>query len=169
MSKRAGGRKKSERADGVLVAASNRRARHDYEILDTLECGMVLRGSEVKSLRTSKVTIADAFARIDDGELWVIGLHIAPYEQAGAWVVEPDRKRKLLAHRDEIERWSARIDQERLTLVPLRLYFKDGRAKLEIGLARGRKTIDKRQAIAARTADREAARDIARARRQPAD
>ncbi len=169
MSKKAGGRKQHERADGLTVVASNRRARHDYEILDTLEAGMVLKGAEVKSLRTSKVTIADSYVRIDDGELWVLGLHVAPYEHAASWPLEPERKRKLLAHRDEIDRWQARADQERLTIVPLKLYFRDGRAKLELGLARGRKTIDKRQAIAQRTADREAAREIARARRQPAD
>ena len=169
MSKRAGGRKKHERADGVLVVASNRRARHDYEILDTLETGMVLKGAEVKSLRTSKVTLADAYARIDDGELWVLGLHIGPYEHAANWTLDPERKRKLLAHRHEIEHWSARVDREQLTIVPMRLYFREGKAKLEVGLARGRKTIDKRQAIAERTSAREADREMARARRRPAD
>jgi len=153
--------------DGVKVVASNRQARRNYEILDTFEAGLVLSGSEVKSLREAKVTVADAYARIIDHEAWVIGLHIAPYAFAGGLgEVNPDRDRKLLLHRLEIDRIKARIDQDRLTLVPLSLYFKDGRAKLELGLGKGRTGIDKRQHIASRDAEREAQRDMARARRR---
>lgn len=155
------------RPDGVKVVATNRQARRNYEILDTFEAGLVLAGSEVKSLREAKVTVADAYARIIDGEAWVIGLHIAPYAHAGGLgAVDPDRDRKLLLHRLEIDRIKARVDQERLTLVPLQLYFKDGRAKLELGLGKGRTGVDKRQHIAERDAGREAQREMARARRR---
>jgi SsrA-binding protein len=155
------------RSDGVKVVATNRQARRNYEILDTFEAGIVLSGSEVKSLREAKVTVADAYARIIDHEAWVIGLHIAPYAHAGGLAEpEPERDRKLLLHRGEIDRIKARIDQDRLTLVPLSLYFKEGRAKLELGLGKGRTGIDKRQHIAARDAEREAQRDMARARRR---
>lgn len=150
------------------VAATNRRARRDYDILDTLETGMVLRGSEVKSLREAKVTLSDAYARIIDGELWLVGLHISPYSHAAphtGHLVERDRK--LLAKRGEIDSWQARLNQEHLTIVPLKLYFANGRAKLELGLARGRKDYDKRQAIAKREADREARRAMATANRRP--
>jgi SsrA-binding protein len=148
---------------GVKVIASNRQARRDYEILQTWEAGMVLRGSEVKSLREAKVQISDAYARIIDNEAWVVGLHIAPYSHAGVQgALDPDRDRKLLLGRHEIDLIRARLDQERLTLVPLALYFKDGRAKLEVGLGRGRREIDKRQVIAQREADREARRAMVR-------
>jgi SsrA-binding protein len=153
--------------EGVKVVASNRQARRNFEILDTFEAGLVLAGSEVKSLREAKVTIADAYARVIDGEAWVVGLHIAPYAHAGGLgAVDPDRDRKLLLHRLEIERIKARLDQERLALVPLQLYFKDGRAKLELGLGKGRTGVDKRQHIAERDASREAQREMARARRR---
>ena len=152
---------------GVKVVASNRQARRDYEILDTVEAGLVLRGAEVKSLREAKVTLADAYARIRDGEAWIVGLHIAPYShQSDHEELDPDRDRKLLLRRGEIGRLGARVDQDRLSLVPLSLYFKDGRAKLEVALARGKRTIDKRQDIAKRDADREAARAMAAARKR---
>ena len=145
---------------------TNRKARHDYLILDTWECGIVLRGSEVKSLRESKVQLADSYARLQDNEVWLIGLHISPYSLASSQGGhEPMRERKLLLHRHEIDRLKARIDQDRLTLVPLALYFKDGRAKVELGLGRGRRSYDKRQAIAKRDADREARRSISQANR----
>jgi len=148
---------------GVKVIASNRQARRDYEILQTWEAGMVLRGSEVKSLREAKVQISEAYARVIDNEAWVVGLHIAPYSHAGVQgALDPDRDRKLLLGRHEIDLIRARLDQERLTLVPLLLYFKDGRAKLEVGLGRGRREIDKRQVIAQREADREARRAMVR-------
>lgn len=153
------------------VVATNRQARRDYEILDTVECGIVLRGSEVKSLRESNVQLADSYARLRDGEVWLHGLHIAPYSHAGVDVPQADRTRKLLLHRAEIDRLRARLDQERLALVPLRLYFKAGKAKLELGVGRGRRAADKRQAIAKRDADLEARRAMAQANRRggPAD
>lgn len=147
---------------GVKIVATNRQARRDYEILETIETGLVLHGAEVKSLRESKVQLSDSYARVAGDELWLVSLHIAPYSHAKAYSPEPDRQRKLLAHRGEIDRLRARIDQERLALVPLRLYFKDGRAKLELGLGRGRRNVDKRQAIAKRDAEMEARREMAR-------
>lgn len=156
------------RPDGVKVVATNRQARRNFDILDTFEAGLVLKGSEVKSLREAKVTVADAYARIIDHEAWLVGLHITPYSHAGGDFggLDPERDRKLLLHRHEIDRIKARLDQERLTLVPLQLYFKDGRAKLELGLGRGRTGVDKRQHIARRDAEREAEREVARARRR---
>ena len=146
--------------------ARNRRARHDYDILDAFECGLSLMGSEVKSLREGNVQLADTYARAERGELWLLGLHIAPYSHAagfGSHVV--DRPRKLLLHRREIDELSQRVAIERVQLVPLSLYFKNGRAKLELGVARSRKMHDKRHAIAERDANREAERAMARARR----
>ena len=148
------------RPTGTKPVASNKQARRNYTILDTVEAGIVLRGSEVKSLRESKVQITDAFARIDNGECWLHALHIAPYLFSQTHTGhEPDRKRKLLLHSHEIERLRSRVDPEQLSLIPLSIYFKDGRAKVEIALAKGRKTHDKRQAIA----ERDAALDVRRA------
>jgi SsrA-binding protein len=142
------------------VVASNRRARHDYEILDVTECGIVLQGSEVKSLRAGRIALQDSYARIIDGEMWLFGVHVPPYPQAnGVGAHEPDRRRKLLLHRRQIDEWMGRAQQQSLTLVPLSLYFKDGRAKVELALARGRRQYDKRHAIATRDASREAARE----------
>ncbi len=141
------------------MVATNRRARHDYEILDTLECGLVLTGSEVKSLREGTAQIADGFVRVDGDELWLYGTHIPPWSYAvGFGSHDPDRKRKLLAHRHQIERIRGQIATQPLTLVPLKLYFKEGRAKIEVALARGRKQHDRRQALAKHDADREMAR-----------
>jgi SsrA-binding protein len=162
MSKARGGAKK-QNVPGRKVVASNRQARRDYDILETIEVGIVLHGAEVKSLREANVQLNDAYARIDDGELWLQGLHIAPYSHGAAFSPPVDRHRKLLAHRDEIDELRARLDQDRLTLIPLSLYFKDGRAKLELGLGRGRKHFDKRQVIAERDADLEARRAMSRA------
>lgn len=146
------------------TVATNRQARRDYEILDTLEVGIVLRGSEVKSLRESKVQLSDAHARVEGDELWLVGLHVAPWGSTGIHDrPDPDRRRKLLAHRDQIDRWRARVDQDRLSLIPLSLYFKDGRAKLELALAKGRRTVDKRDAIAKRDAQMEARKAMGRA------
>ncbi|MDH3707247.1 MAG: SsrA-binding protein SmpB [Acidimicrobiia bacterium] len=152
----------------VTVVATNRAARRDFEILDVYEAGIVLKGSEVKSLRESKVQLSDCYARIDDGEAWLLGLHIAPYSKstAEAFGHETDRHRKLLLHRSEIDRIRPRLDQERLTLVPLRLYFRNGRAKVELAVARGKKTVDRREAIARRDADLDARREMARANRR---
>lgn len=151
---------------GVKVVASNRRARHDYSVLDTVECGIVLVGSEVKSLRDSKVQLADAYARVENGEMWLHGVHISPYEQAqGFGAHDPDRARKLLLHRQEIDRLGAEVAQKSLTLVPLSIYFSDGRAKVELAVAKGRRTQDRRQAIAARDVARDLAREMAPRRR----
>ena len=136
--------------------AENRKARHDYHLLDRVEAGLVLSGSEVKSLRQGGAQIQRAFADIRDGELWLVGAHIAPYEQAAIENHDPDRDRKLLLHRREIDSLKGKVQERGFTLVPTRLYFKDGRAKVEIALARGKKSYDKRQTIAARTAKREA-------------
>jgi SsrA-binding protein len=146
--------------------ASNRRARHDYDILDTYEAGMVLAGSEVKSLREGKAQLRDSYARVQDGEIWLYGVHVPPYVYAsGFGTVDPDRRRKLLLHRREIEELARRTQQEHLTIVPLSMYFKDGRAKVDLALAKGRRNYDKRHAIAARDADLEARRAIAAHRR----
>jgi len=144
------------------MVATNKQAHRNYEISETFEAGIALRGGEVKSLRESKVQISDAYARFEDGELWLVGLHIAPYSRASTHRhYDPTRKRKLLLHRAELDRLFSKTEQDHLVLVPMALYFKDSRAKLEIGLGRGRKTVDKRQLIAKRDADREARRELA--------
>jgi SsrA-binding protein len=148
------------------VVASNRRARHDYEIIESTECGIVLQGSEVKSLRAGRIALQDAYARIIDGEMWLFGVHVPPYAQAnGFGAHDPDRRRKLLLHRRQIDEWMGRSQQQSLTMVPLSIYFHDGRAKVELALARGRRQYDKRHAIAARDAGREAAREARAASR----
>lgn len=147
----------------VKMVATNKQARRNYEISETFEAGIVLRGSEVKSLRESKVQISDSYARFENGELWLVGFHISPYTRASTHLVnEPNRKRKLLMHRAELDRLNSKTEQDHLALVPMALYFKDDRAKIELGLGRGRKTVDKRQMIAKRDADREARRELAR-------
>jgi SsrA-binding protein len=149
-------------AERIRTVARNRRARHDYDILETFECGIALQGSEVKSLRAGRVTLADAYARVEEGEAWLLGVHIPPYEHAaGFGAHEPERRRKLLLHRAEIDELFGRTQQQALTLVPLSIYFKDGRAKVELALARGRRLYDKRHVIAARDAEREAGREAA--------
>jgi SsrA-binding protein len=153
-------------AEANRVVASNRRARHDYEILDTVECGIVLQGSEVKSLRGGRIALQDSYARIIDGEMWLFGVHVPPYAQAnGFGAHEPDRRRKLLLHRRQIDEWMGLAQQQSLTLVPLSIYFHDGRAKVELALARGRRQYDKRHAIATRDANREAQREARAAQR----
>jgi len=143
-------------ASGDRVVATNRRARHDYEIIETLECGIMLTGSEVKSLREGKAQIAESYARIDGGELWLFQMHIPPWAFAvGFGSHDPDRKRKLLVHKRELEDLAAETKTQPLTIVPLKLYFKDGRAKVEIALAKGRKQQDQRQALKERDAKRE--------------
>lgn len=148
------------------VVASNRQAYRDYDILDTYECGLVLRGSEVKSLREGTVQISDAYARVRSNEMWVMGMHISPYtHSSGPFGHDPDRARKVLMHRHEIDRVRSRMDQDRLSLVPLSVYFRDGYAKIELGLARGRRQYDKRQAIRKRESDLEARRSMSLRRR----
>ena len=152
--------KKSKLSDGNKVVASNRRARHDYDVLESIEAGIVLAGAEVKSLRAGEVQMRDAHARVQGTECWLHGVHLAPYEYASGFDrPDPDRARKLLLHAKEISRLGARVAQDGLTLVPLSIYFKEGRAKVEVGLCRGRKTYDKRHAIAKRDVEREAARE----------
>jgi SsrA-binding protein len=150
---------KHQTPGGVRPVAQNRRARFDFDIVDTYEAGIVLVGSEVKSVRDGKVQLRDAYARVSDGEVWLHGVHVAPYEYAnGFGAVDSDRSRKLLLHRRQIADLAVRTTQDSLTLVPLSVYFKDGRAKVDLALARGRKRYDKRHAIAERDADMEARR-----------
>lgn len=144
------------------VVASNRRARHDYEILDTLEAGVVLAGTEIKSVRAGKVSLQDGFARIDRFEGWLENVYIAPYEHGGRENKESRRRRKLLLHHDEIVRLVSRVQEKGLTLVPLRMYIKRNRAKIELAIARGRKSYDKREAIAERDSDRQIQRALRR-------
>lgn len=129
----------------IKLAVQNRRARYDYHVLDTLEAGLVLTGSEVKSLRANKGNIQDAFAILKDGEMWLLGAHIPLYERGGAYGhSDPTRTRKLLLHRKEIDRLAGEIQKAGLTVIPLKIYFKNGRAKVELGICKGKKTHDKR-------------------------
>ncbi len=146
---------------GTKVIADNRQARHDYTLLERVEAGLQLLGTEVKSLRENGATLAQAHAEERGGELWLVGAHIAPYDKSGAASGhEPERDRKLLLHRREIDRLAGRVRERGLTLVPTRLYFKDGRAKVEIALARGKELRDKRRDIAKRDADRQIERAL---------
>ena len=141
--------------EGHKLVAQNRKARHDYHVDDVVEAGLVLVGTEVKSLRAGRATLVDGFAEITDGEGFLHGVHIPEYTQ-GTWTNhEPRRVRKLLLHRHELHKLEAKVNEKGFTLIPLSLYFKDGRAKVEIALARGKKTYDKRHALAERQADRE--------------
>jgi SsrA-binding protein len=150
---------------GTRPVAQNRKATHDFDVLETFECGIVLHGSEVKSLRAGKVQLREAYGRVEGGEVWMLGAHVAPYAFAtGFGGHDPERRRKLLLHRRQIYELGERTKQESLTLVPLSIYFKDGRAKVELALARGRKNYDKRHAIAARDAARDVERDTSRRR-----
>ena len=139
--------------------AVNRRARHDYSIEDTLEAGIVLSGTEIKSIREHRVNIAEAYVRIDHGEAWLVGAHIAEYAQGNRYNHEPNRTRKLLLHRDQISELLGLQSAKGLTLVPLRLYIRGGNAKLEVGIARGKKAHDKRRTIAERDMRRELQRE----------
>jgi len=141
------------------TVALNRRARHEYHVEETLEAGLVLTGTEIKSIRAGRANLAEAYARIERGEAWLIGAHIAPYEQASRFNHEPTRTRKLLLHRDQIAELARKTQTRGYTLVPLRLYLRDGLAKVELGLARGRKAHDKRRVIAERDARRELERE----------
>jgi SsrA-binding protein len=147
---------------GRMMIARNRKARHDYHIDDVIEAGLVLTGTEVKSLRAGRASLVDGFAEVIDNEVWLLGVHIPEYSQ-GTWNNHtPRRRRKLLLNRREIDRLASRVAERGLTIVPLALYFKDGKAKIEIGLGRGKKTYDKRQDLARRDADREVARAMGR-------
>jgi len=142
-------------ASADRLVAQNRKASHDYTILDTIEAGLVLAGTEVKSLRNGKASLQESWATIDNGEVFVHQLHIPPYDQGNRWNLDPVRPRKLLLHRSEIEKLRKAIEQKGHTLIPLKLYFTRGRAKLLLGIAKGRKSHDKREAIAERDAKRE--------------
>src|SRR6476660_1479090 len=141
--------------------ALNRRARHEFTIEETFEAGIVLTGTEIKSIRARKVSLADAYARIEHGEAWLIGLHIAPWETGNRYNHEPKRTRKLLLHRDQIDELLGKSKSKGLTIVPLRLYLSRGRAKLELGLARGKTHYDRRREIADRDSKREIERELA--------
>jgi SsrA-binding protein len=147
----------SRRGDQLVI--TNRRARHDYLVLETWECGIVLEGAEVKSLRNGRANLQDAYARVEDGEVWLYGMHVAPYAFSRG-ELDPVRRRKLLLHHKEIVELERGTAEKGHTLVPLRVYFKDGRAKVELALARGKRAYDKRQALAARDAKREAERAL---------
>jgi SsrA-binding protein len=147
----------SRRGDQLVI--TNRKARYDYLVLDTWECGIMLAGPEVKSVRDGRANLQDAYARVEDGEVWLHGMHVSPYSYS-RMELDPVRKRKLLLHRKEITEIERGTAERGHTLVPLRVYFKDGRAKVELALARGKRAYDKRQAIAERDANREAERAL---------
>jgi SsrA-binding protein len=153
----------SPRGDQTVI--TNRKARHDYFVLDTYECGVVLLGPEVKSIRNGRANLQDGYARIDDGEIWLLGMHVLPYEFSKG-DIDPVRKRKLLLHHKEIAEIERATEEKGVTLVPLRVYFKDGRCKVELAVARGKARYDKRQAIAARDSQRDVERDLKEMRRR---
>ena len=145
---------------GEKLIADNRRARHEFELLERVEAGLVLQGTEVKALREGRATIQRAFADLRGGEVWLVGANIAAYEKGGFANHDPERDRKLLLHRREIDRLRGRVQEQGLTLVPTRLYFKDGKAKIELALARGKQVRDKRRDISSREADRQIERAL---------
>jgi SsrA-binding protein len=145
-------------ADKTIVV--NRKARHDYEIVERIEAGLALTGTEIKSIRDGRISLKEAYARPEGSELWLVGAHIAPYPAASRFNHEPTRRRKLLLHKSEIRELARAVNEQGLTLVPLRLYLKRGMAKLELALARGRRKYDKRQAIARREAERQMQRAL---------
>jgi SsrA-binding protein len=148
----------SRRGDQLVI--SNRKARYDYHVLDTFECGIVLEGAEVKSIRNGRANLQDGYARVDDGEVWLHGMHVSPYEFSHGTALDPIRKRKLLLHRRQIHELESATAEKGVTLVPLRVYFKDGRAKVELAIARGKARYDKRHALAERDAKRETERAL---------
>ena len=152
-------------AEGTKLITSNRRARHDYAILDTYEAGLVLTGTEVKSLRDGKASLQEAYARLDGDDMILVGMHIPEYTHGNRQNHEPTRARKLLLHRREIEKLRVSLQEKGLTVVPLRLYWKAGKAKVELGLGRGKKDYDRREDVAKREANREMARAMSRRKR----
>ena len=149
-----------EKKEGIKLIANNKKAYHDYFIEETYETGISLAGTEVKSLRMGKCSIKEAYVKIEDGEVYVYGMHISPYEKGNIFNKDPLRVRKLLMHRSEISRLSSKLKEKGLTLIPLKVYFKNSLVKVEIGLARGKKLYDKRQDIAKKDQRREAERDF---------
>ncbi|CAN5669726.1 SsrA-binding protein SmpB [soil metagenome] len=154
----------NDRDAGQKTVSSNRKARHDYQILDEIECGIVLTGDEVKSLRGGRASITEAYARVRDGEVWLEGMHVPPYEQGDTRRHLPTRPRKLLLRRREIEKLMVQQQEQRMALVPLRVYFTHGMAKVEIGVGRGKREHEKRQSIAKREQEREIAQEVGRRR-----
>jgi SsrA-binding protein len=147
--------------DGTKTVATNRKARHDYVVFDELEVGIALQGAEVKSLRNGQANLTDSYARVERGELWLHGMHVAPYESAARWEsIPPRRPRKLLAHRAETRRLEQRVKERGYTLVPLRVYFRDGKAKISLGVCKGRKTYDKRDVLKERDEQRDLERSL---------
>ena len=146
--------------ENIKVIAKNKKSRHDYFILSTYETGIVLKGTEVKSVRENRINFMDSYARVKDGELWLIGMHISPYEKGNIFNHDPLRPRKLLMHSREIERLRRDTEEKGLTLVPLSIYLKNGRVKVEIGLAKGKRLYDKREDKATREAKREVERAL---------
>ena len=144
----------------IKTIATNRKAYHDYQILDSYEAGIVLTGTEIKSLRAGRVNLRDSYATVRDGEVWLVNAHIAPYSHGQRQNHEPRRERKLLLHRQEINRLIGKVQEKGWTMVPLRIYLKDGRAKVELALVRGKKQYDKRKAVAERDYDREMQRAV---------
>jgi SsrA-binding protein len=151
-------------AEGEKTVASNRKARHDYQILERIEAGIVLTGSEVKSLRGGRASLVEAFARVRDDEVWLEGMHVPPYEQGEKRGYNPTRPRKLLLHRREIARLLGKQNEQGLALVPMRVYFTHGIAKVELGLGKGKREYEKRQSIAKREHQREMERAVGRRR-----
>jgi SsrA-binding protein len=156
---------RSAGTERIKVVSSNRRARRNYSVVETVEAGLALLGSEVKSLRDGRLDLKDSYASIKDGEAFLVGAYIAPYEFAREGGHDPERERKLLLHRREIDRIGGQLAEKGLTLVPLQVYFKDGKAKVELGLAKGKTSYDKRETIKERDADREMERAAAERRR----
>ena len=150
----------SVRTAGSKVLGTNRKARFNYEIDDRLECGIELKGTEVKSIKGGKFSFSDSYGRIKDGELWLIGFHVSPYSHGNLNNHDPDRDRRLLVHKQEIRRMRRRVDERGFSLVPLKVYLKKGRVKIEIGLGRGKKTHDKRNVIKQRDQSRDAEREL---------
>jgi len=145
---------------GTKTVATNRKAFHEFEIIERFEAGIALQGTEVKSLRAGHINFRDSYARVKEGELWIVSMHISVYDHGSIWNHDPLRPRKLLMHKREIRRLISKIEERGLTLVPLSLYFKNGKAKIELALARGKKIYDKRKDIAKRDSDREAQREL---------
>ncbi len=151
---------KRKAGEGPRVFATNHKARRDYTILDTKEAGIVLQGTEIKSMRQHRANIDDSFARIEGGEVFLYNMHVSPYEQGGRWNAEPTRPRKLLLHRREIDRLAGLMSQQRVTLVPLKLYESRGKAKVELAVGRGKRIFEKREQIRKRDSDREIRRTL---------
>lgn len=149
---------KAEQKRNAAPSVDNRRARHEFHILESMEAGIALTGTEIKSIRQGGISLNEAYARVRDGELWLLGMHVPPYKQGSFSNVDPNRPRKLLMHKEQIARFGSRAAEKGLTIVPLRLYFTRGKVKVEIGLAKGKKLWDKREATAKRDVQRELAR-----------